>query len=79
MTAIDGQVVGRRIKALRIDRGYTQDELSDKSGVSSSQIARYERGESLPSFSAAYAIAKALDCSLDVLYARKDLVEAMGE
>lgn len=79
MTAIDGQMVGRRIKAIRIDRGYTQDELASKSGVSSSQIARYERGESLPSFSAAYAIAKTLNCSLDVLYARKDLVEAMGE
>jgi transcriptional regulator with XRE-family HTH domain len=35
---------GRNLRALREERGWTQEELADKSGLTSVQISRVERG-----------------------------------
>jgi len=47
--------------------GLTQAQLAERSGVSLRQVAAYERGESLPRFDAAVAIAHALGVSVDEL------------
>lgn len=55
------------IKAARKDRGMTQQELADASGVSRISIARYETGVKTPSIASTYKLAKALDMPFDEL------------
>ena len=61
--------VGRRISAIRSERGLSQEELAEASGVARAQISRYESGQTMPSATNGVRLAKALDCPLDVLYA----------
>jgi transcriptional regulator with XRE-family HTH domain len=63
------KAVGRRISAIRSERGLSQEELAKLSGVSREQISRYESGQTMPSAVNGVRLAKALDCPLDVLYA----------
>jgi transcriptional regulator with XRE-family HTH domain len=55
------------IASLRDNKGWSQTELADKSGVSRVMIGKYERGEAIPSIDAAKKIADALEVSLDYL------------
>ncbi len=52
---------------LREQKGWTQTDLANKSGVSRVMIGKYERSEAVPSIDAAKKIADALDVSLDHL------------
>lgn len=58
---------GRRIRALMYRKGLTQEDLSNLSGISQSQLSGYITGRINPSFYKAYKIAEALDCSIDHL------------
>lgn len=40
--------IGKVIKRLRVERGYSQQELAEKVGVTWEMISRYERGKSSP-------------------------------
>jgi len=63
--------LGGRIKALRIRRGMTQDQLAAKAGLSRIYIAKLEASErSSPSFPALERIGRALGVKV-----RIDLVE----
>jgi transcriptional regulator with XRE-family HTH domain len=42
---------------LRKQKGWSQAEMADRSGVSREMIGKYERGESVPSIDAAKKIA----------------------
>jgi transcriptional regulator with XRE-family HTH domain len=55
------------ISDLREQKGWSQSELADKSGVSRVMIGKYERGEAVPSIEAAKKIADAFEVSLDYL------------
>ena len=35
---------GQNVRALRLEKGWTQEELADRSGLTSVQISRVERG-----------------------------------
>jgi transcriptional regulator with XRE-family HTH domain len=35
---------GSNVRALRLEKGWTQEELADRSGLASVQISRVERG-----------------------------------
>ena len=39
---------GKKLKELRLDRGYTQSELSKICDISQAQVARYEKGDHMP-------------------------------
>jgi DNA-binding response OmpR family regulator len=56
------QELGRHIRLVRTERGWTLKELSETSGVSVSQLSSIERGAHLPSLESLLAIAQALDC-----------------
>jgi transcriptional regulator with XRE-family HTH domain len=58
---------GKIIADLREQKGWSQTDLADKSGVSRVMIGKYERGEAVPSIEAAKKIADALGVSLDYL------------
>lgn len=62
--------LGRRVKKLRADRGWSLEELSSVSGVSRSMLSEIERKRANPTLSVAYRIARAFGLSL------QDLIES---
>lgn len=74
-TAPDAIAVGRRIRALRADRGMRLSELAERVGRAPSQLSMIENGRREPRLSMLRAIAQALDVSTDALLAPDDLDE----
>ena len=60
-------LVGSRIRAARRTKGLTLRWLAQSLGISASLLSQVETGKSQPSVSTLYAIANALDLSLDEL------------
>jgi len=53
--------IGRNLKAARVRRLLTQEELAEKAGVSPSTIVNIERDQTVPHFSTIRKLADALD------------------
>ncbi len=65
---VSGADIGGRIRALRLERGMTQRQLADRSGLSEATvIGRIERGEQVPRLNTAVALARALSVHLNEL------------
>lgn len=63
--------IGGKIKVLRIDRGLSQRDLADKSGVSKAYISQLERGEAdNPSQKKLFGLARALGVDVRDLLAK---------
>ncbi len=58
---------GKVIAQLRDQKGWSQNELATKAGVSHVMIGKYERGDAMPSLEVANKIANVLEVSLDYL------------
>jgi transcriptional regulator with XRE-family HTH domain len=54
------QIIGQRIKELRMQRGLTLEEVAERSGCSSGFLSQLERNRAAPSISMLYAIGEAL-------------------
>jgi len=61
------QVVNR-VRELRIDRGWTQQQLADAVGVSRQSINSIECNRYLPSLPLALAFARVFGCSTDRIF-----------
>ena len=62
------RLVGSNVKRLRIERGWTQEEFSEKSGFSQQYISGLERGRRNPTVVTVYELAQAFSVSyLDLL------------
>lgn len=59
--------LGENLRRLRIDKGLTQGDLSNSSGVGLGQISKLERNKADPTLSTIYKLMNALDCSADRL------------
>ncbi len=57
--------IGEHIKEIRISKGFTQNELSEKSGIAVRTIQRIENSEVTPSIYSLNAIGAALDVKLN--------------
>ena len=55
------RLLGKRIRSLRTHRGFTQQELGEKAGVSYKFLGEVERARHNPSFQVLMNIANALD------------------
>lgn len=55
--------IGERIKKLRLEKGLTQQQLSEKCGIDSANLRKYELGKQNPKFETIERIAKALEVS----------------
>jgi transcriptional regulator with XRE-family HTH domain len=53
--------IGRNLKAARVRRLLTQEELAEKAGVSPSTIVNIERDQTVPHFRTIRKLAEALD------------------
>ncbi len=56
-----------RLKQIRKERKFTQEQLAKYLGVDRSQIGKYEHGRTLANSEQIIAICKALNCSADYL------------
>lgn len=71
----DARLAGR-LRALRIERGFTLDGLAGRAGVSRSMISLIERGESSPTAAVLHRIATGLGTTLASLFAEEERCEA---
>lgn len=62
------EIIGKNIMLRRIERGYSQKELSEKIDFSQKEISRYERGEiKRLNYDFLKAIAKVFEIRIDEL------------
>lgn len=59
------KLVAKRIKEIRSDKGITQEELSYRSELTLSQIARIETVKTNPTISTIFKIIKSLEVSVN--------------
>lgn len=64
---IDYKNVGARIRATRLKRKMTQEQLADAVGVGVTHISHIETGNSIPSLQVFVDILNVLECSADEL------------
>lgn len=70
----DGDVVGgfpQRLRALRERKGIKRLVLSELCGLSKNMIARYERGERIPTADSLERLADFFGVTMDELWGRK--------
>lgn len=61
----DGGIMARTLKAKRAMSGISQEELSERSGVSIQKLRRWEQVAGVPAFDDLVRVADALKCSVD--------------
>lgn len=59
--------LGSRLRVLRASAGWTQDQLSERIGLTAEAYARIERGRSLPSFPTLLRLCDRLNVGPDTL------------
>ena len=62
-----------RIKILREEFGYTQQDLANKLSGAKSTIAMYENGTRKPSMDILIKLSEIFDCSIDYLLGKSDI------
>ncbi len=59
--------LGQRLKQLRKETGWSQDELAREAGIDGRQVSRYENDRVIPSVEVVIKMARAYNISLDYL------------
>jgi len=67
MNCLDHQAIGQRLKALRHEKGYSQQEAATRFGLVQSSVSSLEAGHTKLSLELAVIIARALNVSVDAL------------
>lgn len=57
-----------RLRVLRAERGWTQQELADHAGVSRQTIHAVESGKYDPSLPLAFSLARVFECTIESLF-----------
>jgi putative transcriptional regulator len=60
--------IHNRVKELRLEKGWTQQELADSVGVSRQSINSIERDRYVPSLQLALTFARVFGCSTDRIF-----------
>lgn len=68
----------KRLRQMRMKRGFTQQRLADTLDIALRSYQCYETGTRTPSYSLLILIADTLDVSLDYLLGRDDFMKAHG-
>lgn len=63
--SLNYESIGINVKKFRAEKGWTQNKLSEKSGIEPSNISHIERGATKVSLPTLVSIANALEVSLD--------------
>lgn len=69
------RIVPNKIRALRLRKGWSQQDLATRIGCTRSQVGRYERGDRAPSLAMAFRLALTLSVPIEeIFWATRDLV-----
>lgn len=63
--------LGKHLLVKREQRGYSQEELGELSGIANTMICRFEKGRSRPNIENLVRLAEALNCTTDYLLGAK--------
>ena len=66
----------KRLKELRINKGFTQEDLAKKINISPSSISLYERGVREPNLNTLIQLAEILETSTDYLLGITDIKDS---
>ena len=64
---MDQEKIGKLISMLRKDKGWTQDELGSKLGISGKSVSKWERGINIPNVSILNDLSNVLGITIDDL------------
>ena len=67
---MDDLMFSKRLKALRTEKGYSQEQMSALLNISRSRLSMYEQGKREPCFSILIDIADFFNVSIDYLLGR---------
>lgn len=65
MMNLDKEIIGKKIRQLRIEKGLSQEELSEKIDISPRHMCTIENGNSFPSMETFVKIASILDIDIN--------------
>ena len=65
---------GEKLKALRTERGLTQEQLAARLYVSRTAVSKWETGGGSPNLDSLQAVARLFDVSVDDLLSTDDLI-----
>ena len=66
----------KRLRELRMEHHFTQQNMADALGISLNAYQKYEQAERSPSLDCLVTIADILDISLDYLLCRDDFIKS---
>lgn len=66
----------KRLREMRMQCGFTQQNMADKLGISLNAYQKYEQAERSPSLDCLVSIADILNVSLDYLLCRDDFIKS---
>lgn len=64
-------IFSKRVKQLRKDNGWSQDEMAQKLGVTRSAIGNWEQGTREPTYETLEAVADLFNCEMQYLIGEK--------
>ena len=70
------ELLGKRIKELRKQKGYTQDYLAEKLKIEPRQLSKLETGKHYPSFETIIALLETIDITCEELISFEHLNSA---
>lgn len=62
---LDKEIIGKKIRRIRIEKGFSQEKLSEKIDISPRHMCTIENGNSYPSIETFIKIAKILDIDVN--------------
>ena len=71
--------IANRLAKLRKEKGYSQEELAEKLGLSRQAVSKWERAESSPDTDNLICLAKLYNVSLDELLRTEEDIESIKE
>jgi transcriptional regulator with XRE-family HTH domain len=77
VTSVDVEI-GQRIRAARLKKGISQEDLGKALGVSFQQIQKYEKGVNRVSSARLVEVAKAVDMTVEDFFDRVDTKKTAG-
>jgi len=58
--AREGEIFGATVRRLRAERGWTQEDLADAAGLTTTYVGQVERGDKVPSLTVVLKLARGL-------------------
>ena len=78
--AVEAEIFGKRLRQLRLEAGWTQEQFAEAAGITTTYTSDLERGTKVPSLTILLRISRAFRMSVADLLSdfTKDAVRRMG-